>query len=93
IVNDIPLLFETGLDDQFDVIVLVHADAETRLQRIVQARGLSADEARSMIAAQMPSEQKRGRSHIVIVNQGTLEQLRERARQVWEELVAWRRSA
>ena len=46
-----------------------------------------------MMAAQMPSEEKRARSHIVIENEGTVEQLRERATQVWEELQAWPNSA
>ena len=93
IVSDIPLLFETGLDDQFDVIVHVHASAPTREKRLTELRGLSPQQARAMMAAQWPSEEKRSRSHIVIDNEGTLDQLRTRATEVWEELQAWPHSA
>ena len=93
IVSDIPLLFETGLDDQFDVVVLVHSAEAAREKRLTELRGLSAEQAHAMMAAQIPSEEKRARSHIVIENEGTLEQLGERATQVWEELQAWPPSA
>jgi dephospho-CoA kinase len=93
IVSDIPLLFETGLDDQFDVVVHVHSSAATRERRLVELRGMAPEQARAIMAAQLPSEEKRERSHIVIDNEGTLEELHERAGQVWEELKAWPHSA
>ncbi len=93
VVSDIPLLFETGMDDQFDVIVLVDAPGALRERRLVEQRGLSTEEARAIMDAQMPSEEKRARSHIVIENDGSLDDLRARATQVWEELQAWPRSA
>jgi dephospho-CoA kinase len=86
IVSDIPLLFEVGLPDAFDVVVHVHADERTRLTRLTAGRGLPEAEARAMVAAQMPSEQKRGRADIVIDNNGSLEELRQRAAAVWLEL-------
>lgn len=86
VVADIPLLFEAGLQDEFDVVVLVDAPAELRLRRIVENRGLSEEEARRMIEAQMPAEQKRGQADVVICNDGTQEQLRERAASVWHDL-------
>ncbi|MFO7262277.1 MAG: dephospho-CoA kinase [bacterium] len=86
VVNDIPLLFEVGLEDEFDVVVLVDAPEAVRLERLVRDRGLDPDEARRMIAAQMPAEQKRRRSDIVIENAGTLEELEARAERVWREL-------
>jgi dephospho-CoA kinase len=86
IVHSIPLLFETGMDDRFDVIVLVDAPVDVRQERIVNTRGLTAAEAEAMIAAQMPSEEKRARSHYVIDNDAGLEELAARADQVWAEL-------
>lgn len=86
VVNDIPLLFEVGLEDEFDVVVLVDAPEAVRLERLVRDRGLDPDEALRMIAAQMPAEQKRRRSDIVIENAGTLEELEARAERVWREL-------
>jgi dephospho-CoA kinase len=87
VVADIPLLFEVGMADEFDVVVLVDAPEEVRLQRLVADRGLDADEARRMIAAQMPAELKRARADVVIPNVGTRGDLQDRARDVWRDLV------
>jgi dephospho-CoA kinase len=86
IVADIPLLFEVGLVDEFDVVVLVDAPEETRLARLVGDRGLDPAEAQKMIAAQMSSALKRARADYVIENVGTLGEVRRRARDVWQEL-------
>ncbi|MFL5385996.1 MAG: dephospho-CoA kinase [Longimicrobiaceae bacterium] len=86
IVADIPLLFEVGLVDEFDVVVLVDAPEETRLARLVGDRGLDPAEAQKMIAAQMPSALKRARADYVIENTGALAEVRRRARDVWQEL-------
>ena len=84
VVCDIPLLFEAGLEGTVDRIVLVDAPAEARRERIVRDRGLSPEEADSMIAAQMPSEAKRARAHYVIDNDGALEELEARVDALWE---------
>lgn len=86
VVADIPLLFEVGMADEFDVIVLVDAPEETRLARLVGDRGLDPDEAARMVAAQMPATLKRARADVVIANVGSLADLERRAREVWEEL-------
>ncbi|MFZ5624829.1 MAG: dephospho-CoA kinase [Gemmatimonadota bacterium] len=86
VVNDIPLLFEAGDPESYDVIVLVDAPESVRRSRLVTRRGLSELEADRMIALQLPSAGKRASSHFVIDNAGTLEQLRERAAEVWSVL-------
>jgi dephospho-CoA kinase len=83
VVADVPLLFEVGMEDEFDVVVLVDAPAETRRERIVRDRGLGDDEARRMIEAQMPAAQKRGRADLVIENDGTLADLEAQAGRAW----------
>jgi dephospho-CoA kinase len=87
VVADVPLLFEVGLVDEVDLVVLVDAPPEVRLLRLIGDRGLSPDEAQRMVAAQMPAELKRSRADIVIENTGSLGELHQRATQVWEELV------
>jgi dephospho-CoA kinase len=87
VVADVPLLFEVGMADEFDVVVLVDAPEETRLMRLVGDRGLEPDEARRMMAAQMPAELKRARADVVIENTRSLADLQRRAREVWEGLV------
>jgi dephospho-CoA kinase len=86
VVADIPLLFEVGLVDEFDVVVLVDAPEEVRLVRLVGDRGMDPEEARRMIAAQMPSELKRARADYVVENTGSVGEVERRAREVWAEL-------
>jgi dephospho-CoA kinase len=87
VVADIPLLFEVGLVDEFDAVVLVEAPEELRLVRLVGDRGMDPEDARRMIMAQMPSELKRARADFVIENTGSVGEVRRRAREVWQELL------
>jgi dephospho-CoA kinase len=86
VVNDIPLLFEALDPDQFDAIVLVDAPVAVRRARLRGLRGLSAEDADRMIAAQMATDRKRKKSQYVIDNDGTLDELERRARAVFAEL-------
>ncbi len=86
VVLDIPLLFEAGLQDSVDAIVLVDAPDETRIRRLVRDRGLDEAEARAMVRAQMPAAGKRDRADHVIDNDGSLAELEQRAEAVWREL-------
>jgi len=86
VVCDIPLLFERGLVDQFDRIVLVDAPRPIRLERLMRERGLSETEAMDMMTAQMPAELKRARADYVIDNAGTVRELEERVSEVWQAL-------
>lgn len=86
VVNDIPLLFESGMQQEVDRIVLVEAPPELRLARLIESRDLSRDEALRMIESQMPSEAKREAAHYVIDNSGSLENLRARVDEVWQML-------
>ena len=86
VVNDIPLLFESADPDAFDVVVLVDASPAARRQRLMARRGLAEDEADKMIAAQLSSQRKRDRSHYVIDNDGSLDDLRTAAAAVWDAL-------
>jgi dephospho-CoA kinase len=86
VVNDIPLLFEVLDPNQFDVVVLVDAPEALRRTRLCAMRGLTADDAARMLAAQMPAARKRDRSQFVIENAGTLKELEGQARTVFREL-------
>ena len=88
VVSDIPLLFEVLDPAAWDVVVLVDAPEETRRRRLMELRGFSDEEARDVIAAQLPSRLKRSRSHIVIDNDGSLEALEANAKAAWEALRA-----
>jgi predicted metal-dependent phosphoesterase TrpH len=86
VVSEIPLLFETGREGDFDAVVLVDAPEDLRVARMVSNRGLSEDEARRIVAAQMPAAEKRARADFVIENDGDLEALEQAADRVLDAL-------
>lgn len=88
VVLEIPLLFEAGLEDTVDEIVLVDAPASQRLARLEERRGLAPGEARRMMEAQMDPALKRERSDHVLENDGTVDRLREGAVQLLGRLVS-----
>lgn len=88
VVSEIPLLFETGAEKGFDVVVLVDAPAGLRRERLQSDRGLSADEVGEIMSAQMDPAEKRARADVVVDNDGTLEQLGAIADRVLDELRA-----
>ena len=86
VVCEVPLLFERGLQDRFDRVVLVEAPEHTRLQRLAH-KGIGRSEALRIMAFQLPPDAVRQRAHYVIANDGSLEELAERADRVWEALM------
>ena len=86
VIQDVPLLFENGLEHLFNSIVLVFVPEDLQLERLIQGRGVDAARARAMIAAQMPIEKKRELAHHVIDNRGTVEQTRAQVEEVWAQM-------
>ena len=81
----IPLLFETHWDVDYDIICCVRSARETQVARMMETRGYTREEAEARLAAQMPVEEKAAKSHYVIENNGSSEDLREKVQQfvVW----------
>jgi dephospho-CoA kinase len=79
VVSEVPLLFEVGLESDFDVTVLVDADEAERLRRLTEDRGLDEAEARRIMQSQMDPQAKRGRADHVLTNSGNLADLRTSA--------------
>ncbi|MBX9856083.1 MAG: dephospho-CoA kinase [Gemmatimonadaceae bacterium] len=88
VVADIPLLFELGMQHDFDAVILVDADETVRRHRLVALRGLSVTDAQAMIDAQMPSAQKRAEATWVIDNNGPLDALPSQLDTLWQDLEA-----
>ncbi len=88
LVDEIPLLFEAGLADQFDAIVFVDAPADERLRRLMHNRGLPSDVAQAMMSAQGDVAPKRARATWVIDNDDTRDALIERTDVVWQDILA-----
>ena len=86
VIQDVPLLFENGLEGLFSSVLLVYAPEQVMLDRLVQSRGLPSDRARAMIAAQMAIEEKRRRAHHIVDNSGTVEQTRSQVEEIWAQM-------
>ena len=81
----IPLLFEAHWDENFDIICCVASERETQVSRMMTARGYTREEAEARLAAQLPVEEKAAKSHYVINNDGSTEELRKET----EKFVSW----
>ncbi|MFV1987907.1 MAG: dephospho-CoA kinase [Gemmatimonadota bacterium] len=86
IVEEIPLLFETGLETGYDAVVVVDAAVEERRRRAVAFRGWTPEEFDAIDATQLPAEEKRARADHVILNDGDRAALESASRAVWDEL-------
>ena len=75
----IPLLFEAHWEKNFDIICCVVSSREKQIERMMTTRGMTHAEAEARLAAQMPVEEKAKRSHYVIHNDGTAEELKVQA--------------
>jgi len=87
VVEDIPLLVESGMAPLFPLVVVVHADVEVRVRRLVEQRGMSEEDARARIAAQADDEQRRAVADVWLDNSGSPGELEQRARDVWHNRV------
>jgi dephospho-CoA kinase len=85
VVQEVPLLFENGLDRLFGQVVLVYVPEPVQVQRLI-GRGLSEERARAIIGSQMPIEEKRRLAGHVIDNSGSLEATREQVNNFWREI-------
>ena len=84
-VHDIPLLFENQRQDQFESVILVYAPDEVAVRRLLE-RGLSEEQARARIAAQMPIQEKRRLADYVIDNSDGLPATELQVRELWRRL-------
>jgi dephospho-CoA kinase len=88
VVHDIPLLAEVGRAGTFDAVVVVDAPAELQVSRMVEHRGWSREEAESRIAAQASREDRLAIATHVVVNTGSLDDLRRQVEDVHADLLA-----
>ncbi|NIZ89959.1 dephospho-CoA kinase [Kineococcus rubinsiae] len=68
VVEDVPLLVETGLTPAFPLVVVVHADVAERERRLVTERGMTPADARARIAAQAGDDERRAAADVWLDN-------------------------
>jgi dephospho-CoA kinase len=86
VVLDAALIFEVGLDDSLDTLVAVTADLDLRKQRLQTQRRMDRADIEARMASQMNPEEIHERADVLVVNDGTLEDLGMEADRVWAEL-------
>jgi dephospho-CoA kinase len=90
VVLDIPLLAESGGGEGMDAVVVVEADEDARVARVVAERGLDPEDVRARMAVQASPQQREALADVVIKNNGTDEDLRAQVEALWEQLRARR---
>jgi dephospho-coA kinase len=82
VVYDVPLLVEGQMQDMFDLVIVVEADLELRLERLSE-RGMNRDEALARIAVQATDEERRGVADVIVSNSGAIEDLSAEVDRLW----------
>lgn len=87
LVIEIPLLYEAGLEWLVDKTVVVSSEQQRQQERLMTRTGMTLEQARLRILAQMPLQEKERRADYVIRTDGSLEEVRQQVCRVWDDLV------
>ncbi|MFC4123399.1 dephospho-CoA kinase [Nocardia rhizosphaerae] len=85
VVQDVPLLVENGLAPLMQLVLVVGADVETRLRRLVDQRGVDEADARARIAAQATDDQRHAVADVWLDNNGAPGIVEAQVRALWEQ--------
>ena len=85
VVHDVPLLVEKHLGPTYHLVVVVAAEEDTRVKRLMQTRGMTEEDARSRIAAQASDEQRRAAADVWLDNNGRKDAVLEAVDELWRE--------
>ncbi|MEV6244563.1 dephospho-CoA kinase [Lentzea sp. NPDC051838] len=88
VVHDIPLLVERDIAAAYHLVIVVYADAETRLQRLVSSRGMDRQDAENRIRAQATDEQRRAVADVWLDNSGEVPDVTT----LWDRLVGFEKN-
>ncbi|WP_144873235.1 dephospho-CoA kinase [Microbacterium sp. 1.5R] len=88
VVYDVPLLVEARVDDPWDLIVVAHAPADIRLERLVELRGMERAAAQDRIHAQVSDERRLAIADEVIDTSGTLDETVAQTDALWQRILA-----
>ena len=85
VINDVPLLVETGIAPAYHLVIVVEADVETRIGRLVETRAMTREQAAARIATQADDSQRRAAADVLLSNDAGLAQLDDRVDRLWVE--------
>jgi dephospho-CoA kinase len=86
VVIDAPLLVELGNHRQMDKLIVVTSTRTQQIERLKDRDGANREEALKIVSSQMPIEEKLKFADFVIRNEGSLEETKRKAREVFREL-------
>nr|CBH36774.1 dephospho-CoA kinase [uncultured archaeon] len=84
VVIDAPLLIETGVQKEFDTVIVVYVSAATQIRRLMERDGITKEEAQRMVELQIPLAEKRIFADYIINNDGTREETEMQVRKLFE---------
>jgi dephospho-CoA kinase len=90
---EVPLLFEAGLEKNFDMVIVVDAGEKEQIDRIAARDGRPAREAAGIIQAQWPLDAKKARADFVVDNRGSLTDTRDQVKKLWQRLKMMKKSS
>jgi dephospho-CoA kinase len=90
VVQDVPLLFETGGHARMDVVVVVSAPAHVQRKRVLERPGMTPEKLDQILSRQMPDEEKRAKAHYVVETDKGLDHAFAQVKKIVEELKAKR---
>ena len=85
---DVPLLVEARSADEFSIVVVVHAPAEQRIERLVARRGMDRASAQNRVAAQASDDERLAVADVIIDTSGSMPHTLEQVDVLWKRLVA-----
>ncbi|ABP55573.1 Dephospho-CoA kinase [Salinispora tropica CNB-440] len=85
VVNDVPLLVESGLGPTYHLVVVVQTALSIRLERLTRDRGMEPAEARRRIAAQADDARRRAAADVLLTNDGTRDELHREVDALWAD--------
>jgi dephospho-CoA kinase len=91
VVHDVPLLVELGMADRYDLVVVVDAPVDVRVERVVRTRGSSEADARARVAAQATTEQRRAVADVWIDTDRDRADVEADVDRLWSDRLAPRR--
>jgi len=86
VIEDVPLLFEAGMAEGLDEIIVVYSPVNLQVQRLMRRDGIELEAAQARIASQLPMEDKRRRATIVIDNSDDLSLTAKQTIRLYDDL-------
>ena len=90
LVYEAALIYESGSAARLDAVAVVHTPAEVRLKRVIERDGVTAEQVKRRMRHQLPPEALLERADVVIINDGSIEALASRVREVYDEVTGKR---